>query len=47
MTAMDRFDADMAGRLDALRDEGLYKTERVIASRQAGEVAAAGWTRWS
>ena len=38
MTAMDRFDADMAARLDALRDEGLYKTERVIASRQSGEV---------
>ena len=39
MTAMDRFDADMAGRLDALCDEGLYKTERVITSMQAGEVA--------
>ncbi|MEI4232800.1 glycine C-acetyltransferase [Roseovarius sp. D22-M7] len=38
MTAMDRFDAHMAGRLDALRDEGLYKTERVIASTQSGEV---------
>ena len=38
MTAMDRYDADMAARLDALRDEGLYKTERVIASRQSGEV---------
>jgi len=38
MTARERFDADMAARLDALRDEGLYKTERVIASRQSGEV---------
>jgi glycine C-acetyltransferase len=42
MKAMDRFDADMAGRLDALRAEGLYKTERVIASLQSGEVTLAG-----
>ncbi len=42
MTARDRFDAEIAARLDGLRDEGLYKTERVIASRQSGEVALAG-----
>ncbi|WP_375554563.1 glycine C-acetyltransferase [Roseovarius mucosus] len=41
MTAADRFDADIAGRLDGLRDEGLYKGERVIASMQAGEVRLA------
>src|SRR6056297_837230 len=41
MAARDRFDADMAGRLDGLRDEGLYKSERVIASRQSGEVRLA------
>jgi glycine C-acetyltransferase len=38
MAASDRFDADLAARLEGLREEGLYKTERVIASRQAGEV---------
>ncbi|MGI3210169.1 glycine C-acetyltransferase [Roseovarius tibetensis] len=42
MTAMDRFDTDLASRLDGLRDEGLYKTERVIASKQGGEVQLAG-----
>ena len=41
MRASDRFDTDIAGRLDALRDEGLYKTERVIASPQAGQVTLA------
>ncbi|EAQ24519.1 glycine C-acetyltransferase [Roseovarius sp. 217] len=41
MTAADRFDADMAERLDGLRAEGLYKSERVIASMQAGEVTLA------
>ncbi len=41
MTAADRFDADMAARLEGLRDEGLYKSERVIASMQAGEVTLA------
>lgn len=39
MTAGERFDTEMAAQLDALRDEGLYKTERVIASMQAGEIA--------
>jgi len=42
MTASDRFDADLAERLEALRAEGLYKAERVIISKQAGEVALAG-----
>lgn len=41
MTASDRFNDDISGRLDGLRDEGLYKTERVITSMQAGEVALA------
>ena len=41
MRASERFDEDIAGRLDGLRDEGLYKTERVITSMQAGEVALA------
>lgn len=39
MRASARFNEDIAGRLDGLRDEGLYKTERVITSMQAGEVA--------
>ncbi|MFD1159732.1 glycine C-acetyltransferase [Roseovarius aestuarii] len=39
MRASDRFNDDIAGRLDGLRDEGLYKTERVITSMQAGEVS--------
>ena len=38
MTAGNRFDADIATRLDGLRGEGLYKSERVITSMQAGEV---------
>jgi len=41
MTAGERFDAEMATRLESLRDEGLYKTERVIASMQSGEVSLA------
>jgi glycine C-acetyltransferase len=41
MTAGERFDAEMATRLDSLRDERLYKTERVIASMQSGEVSLA------
>ncbi|SLN71232.1 2-amino-3-ketobutyrate coenzyme A ligase [Roseovarius gaetbuli] len=39
--ASKRFDDDIAGRLDGLRDEGLYKRERVIASMQAGEIRLA------
>ena len=41
MTAADRFDADMAERLDGLRAEGIYKSERIIASMQAGAVRLA------
>ncbi len=41
MSAADRFEADMAGRLQGLRAEGIYKSERVIASMQAGEVRLA------
>jgi glycine C-acetyltransferase len=41
MRASDRFDDDIAGRLDELRDSGLYKTERVITSMQSGEVRLA------
>ncbi|SLN27946.1 2-amino-3-ketobutyrate coenzyme A ligase [Roseovarius albus] len=41
MRASDRFDQDIAGRLDGLRDDGLYKSERVISSKQAGQVALA------
>ena len=36
--AGERFDEDLTGQLEALRDEGLYKSERVITSKQAGEV---------
>ncbi|KRS14072.1 2-amino-3-ketobutyrate CoA ligase [Roseovarius atlanticus] len=42
MRAAKKFDADIAGRLDGLRDDGLYKTERVITSMQAGEVTLDG-----
>jgi glycine C-acetyltransferase len=41
MSAADRFDADMAERLEGLRAEGIYKSERVITSMQAGEVRLA------
>ncbi|MEM9277859.1 MAG: glycine C-acetyltransferase [Pseudomonadota bacterium] len=33
-----RFNADLETRLDGLKTDGLYKTERVITSPQAGEV---------
>ncbi len=42
MRASEKFDADIAGRLDGLREDGLYKTERVITSMQAGEVTLEG-----
>ncbi len=42
MTAGQRLNSDIEARLDGLRREGLYKTERVITSTQAGEVALAG-----
>ncbi|GAB4295733.1 MAG: glycine C-acetyltransferase [Roseovarius sp.] len=41
MRAADRLEADLAERLEALRQDGLYKAERVIASRQGGEVRLA------
>ncbi|SLN18335.1 2-amino-3-ketobutyrate coenzyme A ligase [Roseovarius litorisediminis] len=41
MSASNRFDEDISGRLDQLRDEGLYKTERVITSMQKGEISLA------
>lgn len=41
MRAAQRFDADIDGRLEELKESGLYKTERVIASPQAGEVTLA------
>ena len=42
MRASDRFDHDITARLNGLRDEGLYKTERVIASKQSGLIALQG-----
>ncbi|WP_101066899.1 glycine C-acetyltransferase [Roseovarius salinarum] len=42
MQASQRFDSDIANRLDGLREDGLYKSERVITSMQAGEVALEG-----
>ncbi|MFD0859464.1 glycine C-acetyltransferase [Roseovarius aquimarinus] len=39
--AARNFEADMSARLDGLKDEGLYKTERVITSPQAGRVSLA------
>jgi len=41
MRAAQRFDADIDGRLEELKESGLYKTERVITSPQAGEVTLA------
>jgi len=41
MRAGRKLDEDIAGRLEGLRTEGLYKSERVIASRQAGAVELA------
>ncbi|MEO1138261.1 MAG: glycine C-acetyltransferase [Pseudomonadota bacterium] len=41
MRAGETYDADIVGRLDGLRAEGLYKTERVITSMQAGQVELA------
>ncbi|WP_113911627.1 glycine C-acetyltransferase [Roseovarius dicentrarchi] len=39
MSASNRFDTDMATRLEGLKDDGLYKVERVITSPQAGRVS--------
>lgn len=41
MRALDRFNKEIAERLSRLRNEGLYKTERVITSKQAGQVRLA------
>ncbi|WP_338549538.1 glycine C-acetyltransferase [Roseovarius phycicola] len=41
MRASERFDQDLDCRLGGLREEGLYKTERVITSMQAGQVELA------
>ena len=40
--AAENLDSDIANRLEALRESGLYKSERVITSKQAGEVTLAG-----
>src|SRR6056297_344117 len=42
MRASQRFDQDMEARLEGLREDGLYKRERVITSKQAGEVSLEG-----
>ena len=42
MRAGERFDGDLGERLEELKAEGLYKTERVITSMQAGEVTLSG-----
>ena len=39
--AGEKFDEEIAGRLASLRGEGLYKSERVIVSPQAGAVTLA------
>ena len=43
MTA--RFIDHLSGELDGLRADGLYKTERVITSKQAGEIEVASGAR--
>ncbi|WP_294622022.1 glycine C-acetyltransferase [uncultured Roseovarius sp.] len=42
MRASERFDQDLDGRLEGLREDGLYKVERVITSMQAGGVELEG-----
>ncbi|MBI1772028.1 MAG: aminotransferase class I/II-fold pyridoxal phosphate-dependent enzyme, partial [Burkholderiales bacterium] len=37
-TSRTNFISNLAGNLDNLREQGLYKAERVIASRQGSEV---------
>ena len=37
-TQKSHFFSELSGKLDALREQGLYKPERVIASRQGAEV---------
>ena len=38
MTAMDWFDSEMTARLDASRDQGLWKTEWIFVPVRFGEV---------
>ncbi len=42
MSAGTTFNKFLDAQLDGLRDEGLYKTERVITTPQSGQVALAG-----
>lgn len=42
MSASDKFDQEIGERLAGLRKEGLYKTERVITTPQAGQVSLKG-----
>ncbi|MDO5757450.1 MAG: glycine C-acetyltransferase [Rhodobacterales bacterium] len=42
MSAAGKFDTDMAARLNELKEDGLYKVERVITSPQAGRVSLEG-----
>ncbi|HET7409840.1 MAG TPA: glycine C-acetyltransferase [Paracoccaceae bacterium] len=42
---MDRFLDHLSAELDGLRDAGLYKSERIIFSKQAGEIAVASGER--
>ena len=42
MSASDAFNQDIGERLAGLREEALYKTERVITTPQAGQVALKG-----
>ncbi len=45
MSASDKFDQEIGERLAGLREEGLYKTERVITTPQAGQVSLKGDTQ--
>ncbi len=42
MRASDKLNHHITNRLEGLREEGLYKSERVITSKQSGQVALAG-----
>jgi glycine C-acetyltransferase len=42
MSASNDFNVDISARLDGLKDDGLYKTERVITSPQAGRITLEG-----
>ena len=44
MSAIQNFDDDLSDRLQGLRTEGLYKTERVISSPQGAEINLADGT---